>query len=92
MSMFTKNREFIVDEKDVTTVLGVMNRHLRCYYSLQVGNCGWAGELANKWFIMFDSSDRQYNKIVKSLSEIGEFKLDIRPKGDVDLCFERKSN
>lgn len=91
MSIFKKCREFIIEEKDVTTVLSVINSHLK-YSNLDVANCGWANEESSKWFVMFDANDKRYGKIVKDLSTIGEFKLDVRPKGKVDLYFVRKSN
>lgn len=86
--MVSKTREFIVEEKDVTMVLDVINKH-RKTFNLYVGNCGWA-DTPNKWFISFDAKDKNYGKIINELNEMGTFKLDVRPKGQVDLWFTRK--
>ncbi len=82
-----KTHMFIVEEKDVTTVLAVINKHRR-YYDTRVGNCGWAEE-PNKWFIGFDMRDKYYGEVVRDLNEIGNFKLDVRPAGQVDLIFNK---
>ena len=88
MLKFMKTRsEFFMDEKDVTTVVAVINRHTR-YARCRIGNCGWADE-STKWFVMFDCTDKVHRDIVKDLTKIGRFKLDVRPGGQMDLCFER---
>lgn len=87
LSIFKKSREFIVDEKDVTAVISVINEH-RIFYDTRVGNCGWADE-PDKWFIVFSVNDKRYGEIVKDLKGIGKFNLDIRPGGQVDIRFER---
>ena len=86
-SIFKKTREFIVEEKDVIDVLKAINKHLG-WLDGQVGNCGWAEE-PTKWFITFDATDKKYGRIINDLNEIGEFKLDVRPKGQMDVYFER---
>lgn len=85
-----KQHEFLMEEKDVTTVLEVINKH-RKYFDTKIGNCGWAEE-PSKWFVLVDLRDRDYGKIIEELNKIGTFKLDVRPKGQVDLFFERASN
>ena len=52
-----------------------------------IGRCGWQDH-PNKWFISFYASDRKYGKIMRCLTEIGEFKVNTRPNGQVDLWFE----
>jgi hypothetical protein len=90
-NIFTKKpHEFIIEEKDVTTVLAVINNH-RKSFETELGNCGWAEE-PSKWFIMVYLRDKDYGKVIEELNKIGTFKLDVRPKGQVDLCFERASN
>ncbi len=89
LSIFKNDsREFILEEKDVTTVLEVINSNYKTAPRLSVGNCGWADD-PTKWFIIFNANDKIYGKVVKSLKEIGELKLDVRPGGQVDVCFER---
>lgn len=87
-NMYVKRRrEFIVEEKDVTTVMAVINEN-RKFYDTRLGNCGWEEE-PSKWFIMVDLNDKQYGEVIRKLNEMGTFKLDVRPRGQVDLCFER---
>lgn len=87
--MFKKQREFVVEENTGMDVLKAINTHLR-YLDGQVGNCGWGGEDESKWFISFYATDKKYANIIKDLKEIGEFRIDIRPGGQMDVCFERK--
>lgn len=87
LNILKKNYSFIVDEKDVTTVLGVINKH-RKFYDFRVGNCGWKDHPTD-WFVMFDSTAKVYGGIVRDLKQIGTFKVDVRPGGQVDIRFER---
>lgn len=82
-----KRREFIVEEKDVTTVLSAINLTTR-YTNYRIGSCGWEDN-PNKWFIMFHATDKKYGEVMKSLIEIGKFTADVRPGGEVDLWFEK---
>ena len=84
--MFKKDRDFIVEEKDVMDVLKVINNHLH-YLDGQVGNCGWGGSLETKWFISFKATDKKYICIVDDLKEIGHFTAEFRPKGQMDIWF-----
>ena len=86
--IFKKEREFIVEEQDVMDVLKAINKHLG-YLDGAVGNCGWGDGLESKWFVSFYARDNKYQRIVNTLKEIGEFKLDVRPKGKIDIYFER---
>ena len=88
MTLFIKKeREFIVEEKDVTSVLTVVNREAK-FISYHIGNCGWANH-PNKWFITFYATDKKYGRIMKGLTENGKFTVDVRPGGQVDLWFEK---
>lgn len=84
-----KRRTFIVEEKDVTTVLGVINRKRR-QFDCCVGNCGWNNE-DSEWFIMFHDTDKMYGSIVKELQKIGELTVDVRPGEKVVLVFRMGS-
>lgn len=87
--MFKKNYDFIMREKDVTTVLSVINKH--DLHALDgVGNCGWADE-PDMWYIAFCTTEGKYRKIVKDLKAIGEFKADVGPRGQIDLMFVKAS-
>ena len=84
-----RRREFIVEENDVMDVLKAINTHLH-YLDGQVGNCGWGDGEESKWFVTFYANNKKYSRIIQDLNEIGEFKLSIRPKGQIDWCFNRK--
>lgn len=84
-----KNRTFIVEEKDVTTVLGVISRKRR-QFDYRVGNCSWDDE-DTKWFIMFHDTDKMYGSIVKELQQIGELTVEVRPGDKVVLVFRMGS-
>lgn len=91
-SIFKARRYLIVEEKDVTAVLTVINRQYRFYNSqgLVVGNCGWADE-PTKWFIHFDATSKQYDNILKDIIEQGALKVSKRPKGQRDLIAEMRA-
>lgn len=83
-----RSREFIVDEKDVTTVVTVVNKHRRSY-EVETNNCGWAKE-PTKWFVAFDACDEEYGHIVDELNKLGTFRLNVSPSfTQVKLYFER---
>ena len=91
ISIFKSRRCFIVDEKDVTIVLEVMNKHHNRFSNrnLNIGNCGWAEE-PTRWFIHFDATSKQYDKILKGLLKVGTFNVvERQPGGQEDLYFER---
>ena len=86
---FRKKRELLVDEKDVTTVIAVINRHRRLG-RFKIFNCGMADN-PSRWSIRFRVNDKVYAKIVKNLADIGRFDLDVRPKiGTVNMIFMRE--
>lgn len=85
-------REFITDEWLVTTVLSAINGQSRgkVLRNITVANCGWADE-PPKWFVSFYVGNTMYGKIVKALNEVGKFKLDVRPGGQVDVVFMKEA-
>ena len=88
INFIRKRREFILEEKDVTTVLNAVNS-ISLFSSKCAANCGWGGNEKSKWFIVFYVTDKAYGNIVKKLNTIGKFGLDVRPGGQVDITFER---
>lgn len=69
--MFNKKviYDFAMKESDVTTFMSVVskvtdNRTFRC------GNCGWAKE-PDMWFVIFQTSKKNYKEIEKELYKIG---------------------
>ena len=92
MSILKESREFIVEEKDVTTVLTAINQHTK-FQQVSVGNCGWGDGEESKWYVIFDASNKQYGSIVADLSELGDFRLNVRPsKKQTDVYFERNES
>lgn len=87
--LFKKYRSFIMSEKDVTTVLDVINS--QSFNAISgVGNCGWANT-PDMWFVHFYARDKKYGEIMRKLLALGTIRPDVRPKGQVDLIFERAS-
>lgn len=86
LNIFKKEREFVVEEKNVMNVLKVINNHLG-YLEGQVGNCGWAEE-PTKWFVVFYATNKRYGNILEELNKMGTFKLTVRPGGKTDIYFE----
>lgn len=83
-----KDRKFIVNEKDVTAVVTVVNKHRRSY-EIETNNCGWADE-PEKWFIAFEACDEEYGHIVDELNKLGKFSLNVSPSFVVvSLYYER---
>lgn len=76
-----KRHYLILEEKDVTKTLSVINRQSTLFINqkMAVGNCGWADE-TTKWFIHFDASESQWKKI----------KTDLKNEGLTDILEERK--
>lgn len=88
MTLFIKKRrEFIVEEKDVITILSEVDRNSNIS-RYNIGKCGWADN-PTKWFVSFYATDKQYGKIMKSLTKNGKFIVNTRPGGLVDLWFEK---
>lgn len=85
--LLKKTYSLHMDEKEVTTVLRVINQKCGCQ-QLYVDSCGWAKE-SEKWFILFNATEKQYGNIVKELKKIGHFKVEVRD--GVDIVFEKDS-
>lgn len=66
-----KRHYLILEEKDVTKTLDVINRHETFFISqkLVVGNCEWAAE--TKWFIHFSASESQWESIKDDFKKEG---------------------
>lgn len=82
-----KRRMFVMNEKDVTTALVMINGRLHCD-SMRVDDCGWADD-PDKWFVIFDAKEKTYGKIIKDLQKIGKVGVEVGPDGQVYLRFER---
>lgn len=87
MSLFKKDRILIVEKKDVTTVLSVINRR-RIESDYNIGKCGWANA-PSKWFVKFYASNREWESIANDLLKNGTITLHTRTSGTIDLYFER---
>lgn len=88
-----KKRYLIVEENDVTAVLSAIN-HNQGFFSNEnklVENCGWADE-PTKWFIRFYASKREWSRMTKDLSELGEITVKVAPGGTTDMYFTRKES
>lgn len=79
---FKRRHYFIAEERDVTTVISIINRHCRWHFgqNLAVGNCRWAND-PTKWYIHFDASSRQYDEIIKDWAEKGNIYSLKSPNG-----------
>lgn len=88
MSIFKQRRYFIVEEKDVTTILNVINRQF--IFAYRIGSYDRDEESTTKWFIAYRCTDKKYGKIVKDLLEIGKFELVVSPKEQVNLYYKVK--
>lgn len=87
MFFIRRNRNFIVEKKDITTILSIVGHEARVIH-YRIGNCGWAMN-PTKWFISFYTTDKRYGKIMKRLTEIGKCTTNVRPGGQVDLWFDK---
>ena len=89
--MFNQKRRYlIVEEKDVTTVLTVINRHQGFFSNndKNTGNCGWANE-PTKWYVRFYASDRKWGRIAGELSKLGKIYVNVSPGGTTELYFTK---
>lgn len=73
-NVIAKRRHVIVDEKDMMSVLKVLDGafhkgRMAIHANMEIGNCGWSGE-PNKWFIQFDATDRKWKYIIAEMSHI----------------------
>ena len=90
--MFNQKRRYLViEEADVTTVLGAINRNQGFFSKSDVatGNCGWKEE-PTKWFVRFYASDKEWGKIARELCKLGNINVHVAPGGTTDLYFKRE--
>lgn len=83
-----KTYSLIMEETNVTTVLGVINQTCK-YDAYRVGSCSWGKEPA-RWFVMFHATEKQYGAIVKELMKIGDVNIELRHGGKIDFVFRKK--
>lgn len=83
-------RKLIVEEKDVTTVMAVINRHHSFFSNkkMTTGNCGWKDQ-PDKWYIYFYASGKEWGSIVGELSTLGNITVDVTPRGATVLHYVR---
>lgn len=88
---YQETRKLIVEESDVTTVLATINRHQGFFSDVnkRVGECGWADE-PTKWYVQFYASTKEWRRITKDLSELGEIIMKLAPGGATDMYYVRK--
>ena len=84
-----KTRTFIVEEKDVTTVLSLIGLEAGVYRYV-IENLKQENDSDNGWLIEFTCTERKYGAVVKSLTEIGTITLDVRPDEGVVCHFKKK--
>lgn len=73
-NLFTEYRNLVMDEKDVITILSIVNKHLPIRVNYRISNCRWADE-PKKWFIDFCATDLRYGRIIKDINKIGKVYL-----------------
>lgn len=75
-----RRREFIVDEKDVTMVIGVINNEItfldKIVLDYSVGKFDEDDMDDNRWFIRFTSMKGRYQEIVKYLAKMGKLTIE----------------
>lgn len=91
MFLFQRRRNLVVEEKDVTTVLAVVNRHQGFFSNDNkiVRNCGWTKD-SSKWVIQFYATEKEWGLMTADLSKIGEITVKVKPGGTTDLYFTKK--
>ena len=87
MFNFKARRHLLVDEKNMSVILGVLDKHK--IRDVSLGNCGWA-DFTDRWFIFFSASDKSYSSVMKDLTKIGTINIDVRPGGQIDLYFTKE--
>ena len=81
-----KRVHFVMEETDVTTVLGAINSHHKCVPDMRVGNCGWADD-TNKWFIHFTTTNSKWELIRDELKVVRVYgNMDI-PKDTIGTIY-----
>lgn len=90
LSYFIKKaRKFIVEEKDVTTVLSLIGLEAGVY-RYGIVNLRQEDNTDNGWLIEFNCTEKNYEAVVRSLTTIGTINLNIRPDEGVVCCFRKK--
>ena len=84
-----KARKFIVEEKDVTTILSLIGLEAGVY-RYGIVNLRQEDNTDNGWLIEFNCTEKKYEAVVRSLIEIGTITLDIRPDEGVICYFKKK--
>lgn len=87
---YQKRRNLVVEEKDVTTVLTVINQHQGFFSNDNkiVKNCGWEND-PSKWVIKFNASEREWGRMAEDLHKLGDITVKVKPSGTTDLYFTR---
>lgn len=78
--IITNRYHLVLEEKDVTKTLEVINKHHRSVPDMKVGNCGWANGDENKWFIHFTTTKAKWAVIRDELKVQRVFEVKDIPK------------
>ena len=91
MFMYQKRRALIMEERDVTLALAVINRHQGFFSNNNkiVGNCGWDKD-PTKWVVRFYASEKEWGRMAIEMGMIGELSVKVKPSGTTDLYFAKK--
>ena len=85
--MFKKTRWIDVNQRDMMEVIRVIIDHLGAFEGF-IGGCDWTN-VPDIYSVSFDANDKRYGKIVEELNNMGEFKVVVSPKGEMNVFFER---
>lgn len=87
---YQRRRYLVVEEKDVTFVLTVINQHQGFFSNDNkiVKNCGWEND-PSKWIIKFNASEREWGLMTADLCKAGAITVIVKPSGTTDLYFLR---
>lgn len=90
---YQKKRYLIVEEKNVTLALTLINRHQGFFSNDNkiVKNCGWESD-PSKWVIKFNASDREWSRIAEDLSSLGEITVKVTPCNTTELYFIKRTS
>ena len=80
--VLVKRRHLYVNEKNLTNLLKVLNRHY-VINNISVGNCGWEDD-PDKWFVNFDACNKKWDEIRSELNVVRVWTNSDIPHGDVD--------
>lgn len=90
---YQKRFMLVMEEKDVTSVLKVINRH-QGYFSddLKIVRDNVLPKDPDKWIIKFNASSKEWSRITTDLNEIGDIVVKVSPGGASDMYFTRKES